>query len=157
MNAGTLYLRTAGNLVWEFTDEVVGCDDAPGSAGAVNIPFNSVIQWPYLNVGSLGLNKMLVGVDIVGDGNVAIQIAFNQGDKTSFNDNPLFTTSTSVTTPYFVAITDTVPGEPLPIPCNAPSYSVILTFTGSSTSANAWTWEALNLYLSDQGGGGATG
>jgi hypothetical protein len=100
---------------------------------------------------------MLVGVDIVGDGNVAIQIAYNQTDKTSFNDNPLFTTSTSVTIPYFVAITDTVPGEPLPIPCNSPSYSIILTFAGSSTSANAWTWEALNLYLSDQSGGGATG
>ena len=34
LNAGTLYLRTAGNLIWEFTDEVIGCDDAPGSAGA---------------------------------------------------------------------------------------------------------------------------
>ena len=157
LNAGTLYLRTAGNLIWEFTDEVIGCDDAPGSAGAANIPFNGVMQWPYLNAGALGLNKMMVGIDIVGDGNVSIQVGFNQGDQSSFNDNPMFTTSTSVTAPYFVAITDTVPGEPLPFPCNAPSYSVILTFAGSSTSANAWTWEALNLYLSDQGGGGAAG
>ena len=157
LNAGTLYLRTAGNLVWQFTAQVIGLDDASTITTGANAAFNGVIQWPYLNVGALGLNKMLVGVDIVGDGNVSIQVAFNQSDKTSFNDNPNFTSSTSVTAPYFVAITDTVPGEPLPIPCNAPSYSVILTFAGSSTSANAWTWEALNLYLSDQGGGGATG
>lgn len=157
LNAGTLYLRSAGNLIWQFTAQVVGCDDAPGVSGAANIPWNGILQWPYLNAGVLGLNKMMIGVDIVGDGNVAIQVAFNQADKSSFNDYPSFTSSTSVTAPYAIAITDTVPGEPLPIPCNAPSYSVILTFAGSSTSANAWTWEALNLYLADQSGGGATG
>jgi hypothetical protein len=157
LNAGVLYMRTATNLVWSFTDQVVGCDDAPGSAGAVNIPFNGIMQWPYLNAGVLGLNKMMVGIDIVGDGNVFIQVAYNQGDKSSFNDSPLFTSSTSVTAPYLVTIADTVPEEPLPFPCNAPSYSVILTFAGSSTTANAWTWEALNLYLADASGGGATG
>jgi hypothetical protein len=157
LNGDVLYLRTAGNLVWQVTDEVVGCDDAPSSAGGANIPFNGIMQWPYLNAGVLGVNKELIGVDIVGDGQVSIQVAFNQSDKSSFNDAPTFSTSTSVTPPYFIAIADTVPEEPIPIPCNAPSYSIILTFAGSSTSANAWTWEALNLYLNDQSGGGATG
>jgi hypothetical protein len=157
LNGGTLYVRTLGNLVWSFTDQVVGCDDAPGSAGAENIPFNGIMQWPYLNAGVLGLNKMLVGIDIVGDGSVSIQVGFNQSDKSSFNDAPTFTTSTSVTAPYLVTIADTVPGEPIPIPCNAPSYSLILTFAGSSSSANAWTWEAANLYVAPQGGAGATG
>ncbi len=153
LNAGILYLRTAGNLVWQVDANTVGVDDSSGA----NTPFNGVIQWPYMDMGALGLNKMLVGVDLVGDGSVTIQIGFDQSNKSTFNDQVGFATSTGVTTPYFVAIDDTVPGEPLPIPINAPSYSLILTYTGSSSSANAWTWEAANLYITDVRGAGATG
>lgn len=123
----------------------------------VATPFNGVIQWPYLDMNTLGRNKMMVGVDLVGEGNCSIQIAYNQSDKTTFNDNPGFATSTGVTTPYFITVDDTVPGEPLPFPINAPSYSVILTFTGSTTSANAWSWQAANLYVTDASGAGAMG
>ena len=148
LSAGILYLRTAGDLVWQFDANTL-VDDY----GGANVLFSGVIQWPYLDLGQLGVNKMLVGVDLVGDGDVSIQVAFDQADKTSFNDNAGFATSTSVTAPYDVAVSDTVPGEPLPIPINAPSYSLILTFSGNQ----AWSWEAANLYLADQGGGGATG
>jgi hypothetical protein len=149
LNAEILYLRTANNLVWQFSPSAVGIDDSSSAltTQGANVPFNGVVQWPYLDLASLGLNKMLVGVDIVGEGNCSIQIAYNQNDKTTFNDNPSFAVSTSVTTPYFVQIDDTVPGEPLAFPINAPSYSPILTFTGSSTSANAWTWQAMNIYF----------
>jgi hypothetical protein len=123
----------------------------------VSIPFNGVLQWPYLDMGTLGRNKMLVGIDLVGEGNCSIQIGFNQSDKTTFNDNPNFATSTGVTAPYFVTVDDTVPGEPLPIPINAPSYSVILTFTGSTATANTWSWQAANLYVTDASGAGAMG
>jgi hypothetical protein len=115
--------------------------------------FKGVIQWPYLDIGPLGINKMMVGVDLVGDGDVSIQIGFDQSDKTTFVDNAGFATSLGVTAPYDVPISDTVPGEPLPIPINAPSYSLILTFAANQ----AWTWEAANIYLSDLSGGGATG
>jgi hypothetical protein len=149
LNAEILYLRTANNLVWQFNPAAVGVDDSNSvlTTQGANVPFNGVVQWPYLDLAALGLNKMLVGVDIVGEGNCSIQIAYNQNDKTTFNDNPSFAVSTSVTTPYFVQIDDTVPGEPLAFPINAPSYSPILTFTGSSTSANAWTWQAMNIYF----------
>jgi hypothetical protein len=109
-------------------------------------------------MGALGLNKMLIGVDIVGDGSTTLQIAYDQTDKSTFDDNPNFAISTGVTAPYFVAIDDTVPGQPLPIPINAPSYSLILTFDGGTiTTPNNWTWEAANFYLAPQGGGGVTG
>jgi hypothetical protein len=149
LNAEVLYLRTANNLVWQFSPSAVGIDDSSSTltTQGANVPFNGVVQWPYLDLASLGLNKMLVGVDIVGEGNCSIQVGYNQNDKTSFNDNANFAVSTSVTTPYFVQIDDTVPGEPLAFPINAPSYSPILTFTGSSTSANAWTWQAMNIYF----------
>ena len=119
--------------------------------------FDGVMQWPYLDLDTLGRNKMLVGLDLVGEGNCSVQVAFNQADKSTFNDNPGFATSTGVTAPYFIAIEDTVPGQPLPIPINAPSYSVILTFTGSTASSNNWSWAAANLYVTDASGAGAMG
>ena len=124
---------------------------------ATGITFDGVVQWPYLDMGTLGLDKMMVGVDLVGGGDCYIQLAYNQSDKSTFNDNANFATSTGVTAPYFVVVDDTVPGEPLPIPINAPSYSLILTFPGNVTTANAWSWQAANLYISPNGGAGATG
>lgn len=126
---------------------------SPGSITPVFSGFTGVVQWPYLDVGALGINKMLVGVDLVGDGDVSIQIGFDQTDKTTFDDNPGFATSLNVTAPYDVTVADTLPGEPLPIPINAPSYTLILTYAANQ----AWSWEAANLYLSDASGGGATG
>lgn len=159
LNAGVLYLRMANNTVLKL-DVGTSVDDSSSLTTGTNTSFSSVIQWPYLDAGALGINKMMVGVDIVGDGSCYIQVGFDQADKSTFNDNPNFATSTGVTTPYFVAIDDTVPGEPLPIPCNAPSYTLILTFPSvitTYTNPNNWTWEAANLYLTNAAGGGATG
>ena len=150
LNNGILYLRSAGNLVWQF-DESTLVDDF----GGANVVFNGVIQWPYIDLGPLGINKSLEGIDLVGDGQVIIQIGFNQADKTSFNDNAGFATSPSVTPPYTVAMADTVPGTPIPIPVTAPSYTVILTFPGNQ----AWSWEASSMYFinTNQSSGGSTG
>lgn len=114
--------------------------------------FQGIMQWPYLDLSSFGTNKMLYGVDVVGDGTLSLQIGFNQQDATTFNDNAGFSTSLNVTPPYMVNLTDTLPDEPIGIPCNAPSYTVIMTFPGNQK----WTWEASNIYLTDQSGGGAT-
>ena len=158
LNEGFLYFRTATNAVWQLNANAIGVDDANTlTTAATPVAFNGVVQWPYLDMGALGINKMLVGVDLVGEGSCSIQLAYNQTDKTTFVDNAGFATSTGVTSPYFVTVDDTVPGEPLPIPINAPSYSLILTFTGSTSSPNAWSWEAANLYIQQQSGAGATG
>lgn len=148
INAGVLYLRTSGNHVWQVDDATL-VDDF----GGANVGFTGIIQWPYVDCGSPGINKMLEGLDIVGTGTVTVQFGFNQNDPTSFDDNAGFATSQSVTTPYTVSIADTVPGEPLPIPLNSPTFSLILTFAANQ----AWGFQTANLYLIDQGGGGATG
>ena len=122
-----------------------------------SIPFDGLLQWPYLDMGTLGRNKMMVGVDLVGEGECDIQIAFNQADKSTFNDNANFAISTGVTTPYLVTVEDTVPGEPLAIPINAPSYSLILKFPGTLNTATAWSWQAANFYITDASGAGAMG
>jgi concanavalin A-like lectin/glucanase superfamily protein len=158
LNAGILYLRTKGNLVWQLDAGTIGVDDSTAViASATNTTWSGLMQWPYLDMGTLGRNKMMVGVDLVGEGECFIQVAYNQNDKTTFNDNPLFSSSTNVTAPYLVTADDTVPGTPLPIPINAPSYSVILTFPGSATTPNQWSWEASNIYITDASGGGAMG
>jgi hypothetical protein len=156
LNEGFLYLRTSASLIWQMNANAIGVDDYQVTSASA-IPFNGVVQWPYIDMGNLGINKMLLGVDLVGDGACSIQIASNQSDKSTFNDNANFATSTGVTAPYLVPLDDLIPGEPLAIPLNAPSFSLILTFAGSVTTANAWSWEAANFYLSDQRGGGATG
>lgn len=148
LNGGVLYLRSAGNLVWQFDANTL-VDDS----GGANVAFTGVLQWPYIDLGPLGTNKMLIGVDLVGEGDVNIQIGFNQADKTTFNDNAGFSSSLNVTAPYDVPVADTIPGEPLPIPINAPSFTLILTFAGNQ----AWSWEAANFYVVDQSGAGVTG
>jgi hypothetical protein len=150
LNSGSLFLRTTGNTVWQVIT-TAGIDDVNMTTMGVNII--STIQWPYLDMGGLGQDKMLLGVDLVGDGSTTIQIAYNERDKSTFDDSPYFTSSTSVTAPYFVAINDTVPGTPIPIPIDAPSYSLVLTFDGGTiTTPNNWTWEAANFYLVPSGG-----
>lgn len=141
-----------------FTPPSMAAGTAPfDTTVTTGVPFDGVVQWPYMDMGALGLNKMMVGVDLVGEGDCFIQMAYDQSDKTTFNDNALFSTSGHVTAPYFIAVDDTVPGEPLPIPINAPSYSLILRFPGNVTTANNWSWEAANLYISDGKGAGSTG
>jgi hypothetical protein len=108
-------------------------------------------------MGNMGINKLMTGVDIVGDGVCTTQLGWDQTNKTTFSDSATFTTSTGITTPYTISLADTIPGEPLVIPLNAPSVSLCLTFPGSITTPNAWTWEAANLYVTDQKGAGATG
>ena len=157
LNNGILYLRSAGNLVWQFDYETL-VDDS----GGLNTAFTSTIQWPYMDSGVLGFNKMLIGVDLAGYGVASIQIAFQQQDVTTFSDSAGFATSLNVTAPYTVNPVDTMPGQPIPIPVNAPSYSLVLKFGSNQPGLNApnspsWEWEAANLYVDDQKGGGATG
>lgn len=157
LNGGVLLLRTAGNLVWQFDYETL-VDDA----GGANTAWVSTIQWPYIDGGSLGINKELIGMDLVGFGVATVQIAYQQQDVTTFSDHAGFSTSLNVTAPYTVNPVDTVPGEPLPIPINAPSYSLILAFGSNqpglaAPNSPSWEWEAANFYLTDQSGGGATG
>lgn len=146
---GALYLRTLTDLVWRLDATVEGVDDS----GASSVDFVGIVQTPYLDMQGLGINKMLIGIDLVGTGAVTIQLGFNQNDLTTFNDNAGFSTSANVTPPYDLAVDDTVPGEPIPFPINSPSLTMILTFPGSQS----WSLNAANFYVNGETGGGATG
>lgn len=148
LNGGVLYLRSAGNLVWQFDAQTI-VDDF----GGANVAYTGVIQTPYVDAGPLGITKELIGVDIVGRGQVNIQLGWAQDDDTTFNDNPGFSTSLNVTPPYTISAADTIPGQPIPFPMMAASFTLILTFAGNQD----WEWNASTMYLQNASGGGATG
>ena len=115
------------------------------SVAATGTPFLGIIQTPYVDAGPMGYDKELIGIDLVGTGEVNVQIGWAQNDPTTFNDNPGFSTSLNVSPPYNVNASDTIPGQPIPFPMTAPSFTVILTFAGNQ----AWQWQASTLYLQD--------
>jgi hypothetical protein len=94
-------------------------------------------------MGAIGMQNQIIGVDLIGDGEVSIQIAYAQNDPTTFSDNAGFSTSSNVTPPYTISAADTLPGNPIPLPVEAPSLSLILTWAPNQ----AWDWEAANFYL----------
>lgn len=95
-------------------------------------PFDGVVQFQWLDFGQPGVNKQIVGFDMVGQGVPSMQFGYNQ----SLPDT--FTTS-------FDVPADTVPGQIIPMPLLTPSMSVKITYAGGQ----AWQFQAMNLYLSN--------
>lgn len=118
-----LYLR-AGDTVHRVIE---------GGLNDNGVNFEGVIQWPWLDFGMPGVNKLMVGFDIVGEGTSSIEIGYNQ------SAGGTFTTKTAIPV-------DTYPGQIIPISVHTPSMAIRLTYDGGQ----AWQWNAFNLYLQDQ-------
>ncbi len=104
------------------------------TAGRVTLqPFNGVIWWPWLDLGSPGRSKMLQGFDVTGKGSCRIEFGWNQDDPRAF-------------TAPLTLVPDTVPGKTIPMMLNAPSYSVRIEYPGNQN----WEFLGLQLYLQDQ-------
>lgn len=123
-----LFVRSV-NKVFRISDSLLG-DTLEADADPV--PFQGVIQWPWLDFGNPGVTKMMVGFDCVCDGNPEVSFGYDQTDQAAF------------TTPYAIPA-DTVPGMVIPMPLAAPSLSCKLTFDGTES----WHFRALTLYLND--------
>lgn len=124
---GDLYLRS-GTLVWRV-DAAALVDDEGGD----DVEFEGEVWWPYLDLGELGLQKMLHGFDLVCTGEVAVSFGWDQSN------------SALATTPYTLT-GDTIPGGMIPLPINAPSLQMRLTFAANQ----AWEFNAASLYLQEQ-------
>lgn len=95
--------------------------------------WTGVLWWPFLDLNNPGIDKALIGFDLVGTGMVTVQVGYDQRD---FN----------VLTPaYVLSAADTTPGNPVPLPLTAPSFSLKLTFSANQ----AWEWNTSNLYIQD--------
>jgi hypothetical protein len=130
MLGNDLYLRS-GDAVYIVDPERLEDQDAEGN----DIEVIGEIQSHYLDFEAPGVTKMMIGVDVVGDGVCDIAIGFNQSDTS------LFTSDARVPA-------DSVPGSIIPIPVSAPSFAMLLRFP-SSANPNGWEWLASNFYVND--------
>lgn len=118
----TLYMRHGDSV--SYADVDLLDDDG--------VDFEGVIQWPWLDFGYPGVNKNLIGFDFVGVGTASIEIGYDQTQPGYF-------------TAKYAIPPDTVPGQIIAIPVQAPTLSVRVTYDGGQ----AWEWQALQLYLQD--------
>lgn len=128
MDGNTLVLRS-GVKVWEMDDETLVDDD-----GGEDVEFSGVVHWPYLDMGALGLEKMLVGLDLVATApeGVSVSIGYNQNNIAQ-------------RTADYEVDPDTLTGQMVPFPVSGPSFDLKLTFA----PGQAWEWQAANLYVQD--------
>lgn len=97
-------------------------------------PFSGILQWPYLDMGAIGVEKGLVGLDLVctAPEGVSVSIGYNQNDRAQ-------------RTADYDVDADTLTGQLVPFPVSGPSFDLKLTFAPNQ----AWEWEAANLYVQD--------
>ena len=130
---GILYLRS-GDLVWEVSPDALYDDMQSDTHQSSDIPFTGEVTWPYLDFGSPGVDKDFEGLNIVCDGTGHVSIGYDQADL-----------SVAITPIAFDG--DTLPGiGMIPIPMNAPTFQVRLTWD----AGQAWEWEQTVAYV--QGG-----
>lgn len=123
-----LYIRSGDDVLRVDPTSVNDFDGDP----VREAPFDGIVQFQWLDFGQAGVNKQVMGFDMVGQGIPSMQFGYNQALPDTF------TTS-------FDVPADTVPGQIIPMPLLAPSISVKITYAGGQ----AWEFQALNLYLQD--------
>jgi len=96
------------------------------------VGFLGVIQWPWLDFGQPGVDKMLIGFDNIGEGTSSIEISYDQSQPANF-------------TPTLAIPADSVPGQIIPLGVVAPSMSVKLTYD----LLQDWEWKSFTLFLND--------
>lgn len=121
---GKLYVRTGDDIY--LIDETTGQDDGAAVPG--------VLQWPWLDFGQPGQQKMMIGIDHVGSGVPQVSIGYDESNVAAF------------TAPYSIS-PDTQPGQIIPIPVSGPSFSVRFDYAGAT---GRWELQATTMYLQDQ-------
>lgn len=130
---GTTLVFRSGDDILEYDREaLVDFLDRDGESGGT-IQFPGLIWYPYLDYGAPGIEKNLIGFDMVATNDCILSFGFAQDDDM----DPL-----GFTTPYGV-MADTIPGDVVPFEMTAPSFSVKITYN----NGQPWKFLAMNLYL----------
>jgi hypothetical protein len=130
---GTSLILRADTLVWEVSSEAnettAGCADDVGGA---NTQFQGYMAWNYLDLGAIGQQKDLEGIDLTIEGSCTVSIGWDERNGQE-----------SAATPEFAIDGDTLPGMGMvPFPMSAPSFQLRITFLADEP----WTWSAANMY-----------
>lgn len=104
------------------------------ACGDHGVDFEGVVWWPYLDMGAIGVEKGMVGLDLVctAPEGVFVSVGYNQNNRTQ-------------RTPDYEVDADTLTGDIVPFPVSGPSFDLRLTFSANQ----AWEWNAANLYIND--------
>lgn len=105
------------------------------SVECVGEEIEGLIQWPHLDLNSFGVDKQLIGFDLVATApeGVSVSIGYDQRDLDAR------------TTDYLMDA-DSLPGKLVPIVVTAPSFDVRLTFE----PGQRWEWNAMCLWVNDR-------
>lgn len=124
----TLYIRGGDDVL--MVDDTVLYDYVgrpSGSGGQVDVV--GVVQTPWIDLGSPGVEKMLVGFDSVNLGTPSVQVGYDEYNL-------------SAMTVGFTIPADTIPGMIIPLPIASPSFSLKLTFPAGAP----WKMMSANFY-----------
>jgi hypothetical protein len=125
-----LYLRDA--FAVRVLSDAVSIDEMPNAIPTHDrVPFDSVIQWPWIDTGQVGQNNMMVGFDVVGTGIPDVQFGYDQTNDSAF-------------TASYIVDPDTLMGGIITMPLSCPTISPRITYHGAEDSF--WSLQLLNLY-----------
>jgi hypothetical protein len=124
----TLYIRGGDDVL--IVDDTVLYDyvGRPSGAGG-QVDIIGVVQTPYIDLGSPGVEKMLVGFDSVNLGTPSVQMGYDEYNLANL-------------TVGFTIPADTIPGMIIPLPIASPSFSLKLTFPAGAP----WKMMSANFY-----------
>lgn len=98
--------------------------------------FESVMQWPFLDLNTFNADKELKAFDLSVEGVAAVSFGWDQR-QTEYNPR-------TWTDPYTIC-GDTVPGTELPFSITGPSFAMRITFT----SGQPWRWFSADMHIED--------
>lgn len=130
MLGNDVYLRSGDSVFIVDPDRLQDQDEAGDDVEVVG-----EIQSHYLDFGSPGVTKMLIGCDLVGDGLANIAIGYNQSNLAHFTEDALIPG-------------DTVTGTVIPISVSSPSFAMRIRYS-SADNPNGWEWLASSFYIND--------
>lgn len=136
LDGDNLLLRTVNGRVWRVSEQALFDDTRINDyEGGENVPFSGIVQWPHLDLGSIGVEKQFVGFDLVATApeGVDVSIGYDQRDLNRRTED-------------YTMDADTLPGKLVPIVVTAPSFDMRLTFA----PGQAWEWNATCIYINDR-------
>lgn len=126
-----LYLRTETHKVWKVDADMLEDDVDEYDMG---VPFQGVLWWPYLDFGTLGVEKNMEGFDLVANAPEGLTVDFGYDQR-----------NRALRTTAYEMEADTLPGQMVPMPVGGPSFDMRITFA----PGQAWEWFASAIYIQD--------
>jgi hypothetical protein len=127
----SMYLLCDDGYVREITDTVNYDEVAVGEEPTFEPEyFDGLVQWPWLDFGAPGRDKVMEGFEIVGEGEPTVSFGYDQRSPAAF-------------TPDYAVAADTLSDGMIAMPLTAPTMAVRVKYIGAED--NFWQLYAVNV------------